>query len=145
MINAIIDETGATVDVEQDGTVYITGSSEGAEKALEKVKAVTHEFEAGEKFEGTVTRIFDFGAMVEIAPKQEGLVHISELAPFRVGRVTDVVDVGDKVPVIIKNIDELGRLNLSIKDVAELKQKEREPGWAPKEEQPRHDSRKPRR
>ena len=125
MINSIIDETGATVDVEQDGTVFITGSAEGSERALAKVKEVTHEFEVGEIFDGTVSRIFDFGAMVEIAPKQEGLVHISELAPFRVERVTDVVDVGDKVKVKIKSIDELGRVNLSIKDVAELKPKAR--------------------
>ncbi len=137
MINSIIDETGATVDVEQDGTVFITGSREGSEKALAKVKEVTHEFEVGETFEGTVSRIFDFGAMVEIAPKQEGLVHISELAPFRVERVTDVVDVGDKVKVKIKSIDELGRVNLSIKDVAELKPKVREAGWSPREDRPR--------
>jgi len=134
MINSIIDETGATVDVEQDGTVFITGSAEGSEKALAKVKEVTHEFEVGETLEGTVSRIFDFGAMVEIAPKQEGLVHISELATFRVERVTDVVDVGDKVPVKIKSIDELGRINLSIKDVGELKPKVREAGWSPKED-----------
>src|SRR3989344_832677 len=134
MINSIIDETGATVDVEQDGTVFITGSAEGSEKALAKVKEVTHEFEVGETLEGTVSRIFDFGAMVEIAPKQEGLVHISELATFRVERVTDVVDVGDKVPVKIKSIDELGRINLSIKDVGELNPKVREAGWSPKED-----------
>src|SRR3990167_7948940 len=137
MINSIIDETGATVDVEQDGTVFITGSAEGSERALAKVKEVTHEFEVGEIFDGTVSRIFDFGAMVEIAQKQEGLVHISELAPFRVERVTDMVDVGDKVKVKIKSIDELGRVNLSIKDVAELKPKVREPGWSPREDRPR--------
>src|SRR3989344_4236330 len=137
MINAIIDETGATVDVEQDGTVFITGSSEGAAKALSRVKEVTHEFEVGEMFEGTVSRIFDFGAMVEIAPKQEGLVHISELAPFRVGRVTDVVDVGDRVPVKVIGIDELGRVNFSIKAVKELKAKERPVGWTPPPDEPR--------
>lgn len=124
MINSIIDETGATVDVEQDGSVFITGTSEGAAKALEKVKEITREYLVGETFEGTVSRIFDFGAMVEIGPKQEGLVHISELAPFRVNRVTDVVDIGDKVPVKIKNIDEMGRLNLTIKELKELKLKE---------------------
>ena len=139
MINAIIDETGATVDVEQDGTVFITGTSEGAQKALERVKEVTHEFEVGETIQGTISRIFDFGAMVEIGPKQEGLVHISELAPFRVGKVTDVVDVGDKVPVKVVGIDELGRLNLSIKAVTELKVKERPEGWTPPEEAPRQD------
>ena len=124
MINSIIAETGAQIDVEQDGTVYITGIREAAERALEKVKEITHEYQMGETFEGTVSRIFDFGAMVEFAPGIEGLVHISELAPFRVNRVEDVVDVGDKVPVKIISIDELGRINLSIKEMASLKPKE---------------------
>lgn len=131
MINSIIEETGATLDVEQDGSVFITGSSEAAKKALEKVKEVTHEYQVGETFEGVVSRIFDFGAMVEFAPKQEGLVHISELAPWRVNRVTDVVDIGDRVPVKIKNIDELGRINLSIKDLTELKPKEKKANSEP--------------
>ncbi len=124
MINAIIDETGAQIDVEQDGTIFVTGSMEGATKALEKIKQITHEYKAGESFEGIVSRIFDFGAMVEIVPGVEGLVHISELAPFRVNRVTDVVTLGDNVPVKIKDIDELGRINLSIKDMTELKLKD---------------------
>ncbi len=85
----------------------------------------------GETFEGRVSRIFDFGAMVEFAPRQEGLVHISELAPFRVGKVTDIVDIGDIVPVKIVAVDEMGRFNLSIKALAELPLKE---GRAPLEE-----------
>ncbi|MDP3785086.1 MAG: polyribonucleotide nucleotidyltransferase [bacterium] len=124
MINSIIDETGAQIDVEQDGTVYITGRREAAERALEKVKEITHEYQMGETFEGTVSRIFDFGAMVEFAPGIEGLVHISELAPFHVNRVEDIVDIGDKVPVKIIGIDELGRINLSIKEMTSLKPKE---------------------
>ncbi len=141
MINAIIEETGADVDVEQDGTVFITGRSPGAEKALEKIKEIAHEYQLGETFEGAVSRIFDFGAMVEFAPGQEGLVHISELAPFHVGRVQDVVDIGDRVPVKIIGIDELGRINLSIKEMTSLKPKEGarplEPGWSQREDRPR--------
>ncbi len=124
IINSIIEETGAELDVEQDGTIFITGERKAAEAALEKVKEITREYEVGETFEGKVSRIFDFGAMVEFAPKQEGLVHISELAPFRVERVEDVVDIGDRVPVKIISIDDLGRINLSIKAMTELKLKE---------------------
>ena len=80
----------------------------------------------GETFTGRVTRIFPFGAMVEIGPKQEGLVHISELAPFRVNQVTDVVSPGDEVPVKVVGVDEQGRVNLSIKAVKELPLKSHE-------------------
>ena len=84
---------------------------------------LTKEFEIGEVFDGKITRLFPFGAMVEIAPKQEGLVHISELAPFRVNQVTDVVSPGDEVKVKVVGIDDQGRVNLSIKAVMELKLK----------------------
>ena len=131
MINSIIEETGAEISVEQDGTIFVTGPMEGAEKAIEKIKEITREYKVGETFEGRVSRVFDFGAMVEFAPRQEGLVHISELAPFRVGKVTDIVDIGDVVPVKIVGIDEMGRFNLSIKALAELPLKE---GRAPLEE-----------
>ena len=124
MINAIIAETGAEISVEQDGTIFVTGPMEGVERAIEKIKEITREYQVGETFEGRVSRVFDFGAMVEFAPRQEGLVHISELAPFRVGKVTDVIDVGDTVPVKIIGIDEMGRFNLSIKELTELKPRE---------------------
>lgn len=116
VINKIIEETGVDIDIEQDGTVFITSTNkEGAMRAQETIKMLTKEFKPGEQFLGKVTRIFEFGAMVEIAPRQEGLVHISELAPWRVNKVTDVVQPGDMIPVIIKNIDEQGRINLSHK------------------------------
>jgi polyribonucleotide nucleotidyltransferase len=119
VINKIIQDTGAEIDIEQDGTIFITGKNEkSANKALEIVKEITHEYQVGEVFEkGIVSRIFEFGAMVEIAPKVEGLVHISELAPFRVNRVTDVVNIGDVIPVKIVGIDEMGRINLSLKAI----------------------------
>lgn len=124
VINEIIAKSGAQIDIEQDGTVFITGATVlAAEMAQELVEEITREYEVGQRFEGVVTRIFNFGAMIEIGPHQEGLVHISELAPFRVEHVTDIVDTGDKVPVEIVGIDEMGRVNLSIKKVATLEPK----------------------
>ncbi|MBI2054674.1 MAG: polyribonucleotide nucleotidyltransferase [Candidatus Sungbacteria bacterium] len=118
MINEIIDTTGAQIDVEDDGTVFVTAQNqEAGQKAVEWIKKITREIMPGELLEGRVSRIFNFGAMVEIGPKQEGLVHISELAPYRVNEVTDIVNVGDVIPVKVKNIDEQGRVNLSLKDV----------------------------
>ncbi|MEK7162241.1 MAG: S1 RNA-binding domain-containing protein, partial [Patescibacteria group bacterium] len=127
MIQAIVAETGAEIDIEQDGTVFITSPNQDSLKAAEeKIIMLTKEFEIGETFTGKVTRIFPFGAMVEVAPKQEGLVHISELAPFRVEQVTDVVSPGDEVKVKVIGIDDQGRVNLSIKAVQELKLKSHE-------------------
>ncbi|MEK7480972.1 MAG: polyribonucleotide nucleotidyltransferase [Patescibacteria group bacterium] len=125
VINEIIAQTGAEVDIEQTGKIYITGpTKKAAEQALARIEEITHEYEVGETFEnGRVTRIFGFGAMVEFAPGQEGLVHISELAPFRVNVVEDVVETGDVVPVKIVGIDEQGRINLSIKALTTLEPK----------------------
>lgn len=129
VINAIIDATGCQIDIEQDGTVLISSPTpESLDAAVQQVKAITKEPEVGETFTGKVTRIFQFGAMVEMGPNQEGLVHISELAPYRVGEVTDIVHVGDTVPVKVISIDDLGRVNLSIKAVATLEQKPRTNG-----------------
>lgn len=118
VINDIITQTGATIDVEDDGTVYVTSDKEdNMKKALSMIKQVTREIKSGELLEGKVTRLLDFGAMVELGPRQDGLVHISELAPWHVNRVTDIVKMGDIIPVRVKNIDEQGRINLSLKDV----------------------------
>lgn len=118
MINSIIDKTGAEIDIEQDGSVYITGKNlKEADEAKKIIEGLTHEYVVDEIASGPVTRLFDFGAMVEIGPMQEGLVHISELAPFRVNKVTDVVNIGDVVKVKIISIDEKGRVNLSIKQL----------------------------
>ncbi|KKT42039.1 polyribonucleotide nucleotidyltransferase [Candidatus Giovannonibacteria bacterium RIFCSPHIGHO2_02_43_13] len=124
MIQSIIAETGTEIDIEQDGTIFITATNPDGMKAAEaKIQMLTKEFVVGETFEGKITRIFPFGAMVEIGPKQEGLVHISELAPFRVNQVTDVVSPGDEVKVKVVGIDDQGRVNLSIKAAMELKLK----------------------
>jgi len=118
VINDIIAQTGAQIDIEDDGTVFITSEKEeGMTRALSLIKQITREIKPGELLEGRVTRLFEFGAMVEIGPRQEGLIHISELAPWRVDKVTDIVNVGDVIPVKVKNIDEQGRVNLSLKDV----------------------------
>jgi len=115
-INEIRDTTGVEgIDIEEDGTVFITGKNGTAEKARVIIEAMTKEYKVGEKFEGEVVRIADFGAFVSIGPNAEGLVHVSEIAPFRVENVTDVLSEGDKVPVVVINVDETGRIKLSIK------------------------------
>ncbi len=116
MINQIIDETGVSIDIEDDGSVFITSTDEtSAEKAVEWINNLTREVKAGELFQGRITRIMNFGAFAEVLPNQEGLIHISELADHRVEKVEDVVHVGDIVPVIVKEIDDQGRINLSHK------------------------------
>ena len=116
-INKITEETGVAIDIEQNGTIFITGQNQtDAQKAKEIIEEITYEPRVGEIHKGMVTRIFEFGAMVEIKPNIEGLVHISEIAPFRVNRVTDVLKPGDMVPVKVVSIDEMGRINLSLKE-----------------------------
>ncbi len=116
IINKIIEETGVQIDIEQDGMVMITAMDPAAgQKAADWIKDLVRVVEVGETFTGKVSRLFDFGAMVEFLPGQEGMVHISELAYRRVGKVTDVVDIGDTVNVKVVGIDEKGRVNLSIK------------------------------
>lgn len=116
IINEIIDQTETTIDIEDDGRVFIFGQdAKKCEQAADIIRGLTKEVKAGEIFDGTVTRLMDFGAFVEVAPKQEGLVHISEMAPYRVNKVSDIVKVGDKVKVKVTEIDNLGRINLSMK------------------------------
>ncbi len=115
-INEIRDTTLVEdITIEDDGTVFITGKNETAQKAKDIIYGMTREYVAGERFEGEVVKMMDFGAFVKIGPNAEGLVHVSEIAPFRVERVETYVKEGDKVPVVVKEKDEKGRLNLSIK------------------------------
>jgi polyribonucleotide nucleotidyltransferase len=116
MINEIIAQTKVEIDIEDDGLVMITAvNPDSMKKAVDWVKQLTREVQVGEVFTGPVTRIMDFGAFVEILPKQEGLVHISELASERVASVTDIAKVGDMMTVKVYEIDSMGRLNLSRK------------------------------
>ena len=120
MINKIIAETGVSIDIEDDGRVFVTSSdASGMEKAVNWVKELTHEVTAGELYDGTVARLEDFGAFVNILPGQDGLVHVSEISYDRVNRPADVLKIGDKVKVKVKEIDNLGRINLSMKALLE--------------------------
>ena len=115
-INAIREETGTEITIEEDGTVFVTGKNGGAEKAVKIIEEMTHEYKVGDTAEGVVVKIMDFGAFVRIGHDTEGLVHISEIAPFRVEKVSDIIKEGDNVPVKIIKLDEKGRINLSIKE-----------------------------
>ncbi len=114
-IKGIMKNTDAQIDIEDDGTVYITGKKGSAEKAKNILEQMTHEYKVGEKFEGKVVRIEAFGAFVNIGYETDGLVHISEIAPFRIENINEYLKLGDVVPVVIKEVDERGRVNLSIK------------------------------
>ena len=95
--------------------VFITSDNkEAGDKALEWVKNLTHEVTAGETFQGRITRIMAFGAFAEILPNQEGLIHISEISEKRIGKVDDVLKIGQMVTVKVKEIDNLGRINLTM-------------------------------
>ncbi len=117
VIQAITAETGAKIDIEDDGTVFIAAVDKNAGiKAKSIVEAIAYDPEPGAVFVGKVTRLMTFGAFVEIAPGKEGLVHISKLAKERVEKVEDVVNVGDEIKVKVLEIDDKGRINLSRKD-----------------------------
>jgi len=118
VINAIIAECGVSIDIEESGKIYITAEKEeAAKKALSWIKNITREIKVGEIFQGKVKRILDFGAIIEILPNQEGLLHISQLANRRIKKVSDVVKVGDVIPVKVISIDQNGRINLSLKQI----------------------------
>ncbi len=119
-INGIRDVSGVDdITIEDDGSVFITGKGGTAQKAKVMIESIVKEYKAGEVYDGEVTRMMDFGAFVRVGPGKdaEGLVHVSEVAPFRINKVSDALKVGDKVRVMIKEIDEKGRINLSIKAV----------------------------
>ena len=129
-INKIIDETGVKIDIEQDGSVYISSTdSEMNDKAKQIIEDLVREVEVGEIYLGTVKRIEKFGAFVELFKGKDGLVHISQLAEERVNKVEDVVSIGDKIMVKVREIDNQGRVNLSRKAVLkEEKAKEKQKG-----------------
>ncbi|OGY30431.1 MAG: polyribonucleotide nucleotidyltransferase [Candidatus Woykebacteria bacterium RIFCSPHIGHO2_12_FULL_45_10] len=115
-INKIIEETGVAIDIEDDGTVMISGVDPAAiENAKKWIEGLTHEPKPGEEYEGTVKKVMEFGAFVEIMPGKEGLVHISKLAPYRVEDIHKEVKVGDRMKVRVSEIDSQGRLNLAKK------------------------------
>ena len=117
VINKIIDETGVKIDINEDGTVFVSSQDhEGVKKALAIIEGLTKEVKAGEVYLGKVTKITTFGAFIEILPNKEGLCHISKLDKARVNKVEDVVSIGDEILVKVTEIDPQGRINLSRKD-----------------------------
>jgi polyribonucleotide nucleotidyltransferase len=116
-IRQIVSETGVTIDVEDDGTVTIASSdADAAARAVAMVKWLTEDAEIGKIYVGTVKKVVDFGAFVEILPGTEGLVHISQLAKERVNKVTDILQEGDEVVVKVLEIDKQGKIRLSRKE-----------------------------
>ena len=120
VINRIIDETGVSIDIEDDGLVMICGTDAlKVKEAVDQVKEIVHVFETGEIIKGKVVRILDFGAFVSLNANQDGMVHVSELAPYRIEKPSDFLNVGDEVTVKIKEIDDQGRINLTMKNLEE--------------------------
>jgi len=120
-IRSITGETGATIDVKSDGKITVGSSNEeAAQKAIRMIEDLTREVKPGDIYTGKVTRLLNFGVMVEILPGKEGLVHISELADHYVSNVEDVVKLGDEITVKVTEIDNMGRINLSRKAVSEV-------------------------
>ena len=114
VIRQITAETGTQINVEDDGTIQIAATDgDAAKKAIAWIEGLTKDVEVGKEYLGKVTRIMNFGAFVEILPGKEGLVHISQLADYRVPRVEDVVSIGDELMVVVTEIDRMGRVNLS--------------------------------
>ena len=115
-INAIIEQTGVKIDIDDTGTVAVCGTDkEMIDKALHIIKSIVTDIEPGQVMTGTVVRIMNFGAFVELAPNKDGMVHISKLSDKRVGKVEDVVNIGDEVTVKVIEVDKMGRINLSMK------------------------------
>ncbi len=122
-IRSIVAQTGVKIDVEDDGRVFVASATqEAAEKALGIINDLVREVEAGEVFHGKVTRLMPFGAFVEILPGKEGLLHVSEISTTHIGKVDDVLSSGDNVLVLVKEIDDMGRTNLSRRRVLERRQ-----------------------
>jgi polyribonucleotide nucleotidyltransferase len=126
VIRGIQEQTGVKIDIDDDGSVYIASTEgEAADQAVEMVKALTEDAELGKIYTGKVVRTTDFGAFVEILPGVDGMVHISQLADYRVPSVEDVVHVGDEIMVMVTDIDSSGKIRLSRQAVLE--------GWTPEE------------
>ena len=114
----LIEDTGVKIDITDDGAVSVCGTDqEMMDKAVEMIRIITTDFEAGQIFKGTVVSIKEFGAFIEFAPGKEGMVHISKIAKERINHVEDVLTLGDKVTVVCLGKDKMGRISFSMKDV----------------------------
>ncbi len=116
VINKIIEETGVKIDISDDGIVSVCGTDAGMiKKAIKIIESIVTEIEAGMILTGTVVRLMNFGAFVQLAPNKDGMIHISKLSDKRVAKVEDVVNIGDEVTVKVIEVDKMGRINLSMK------------------------------
>jgi polyribonucleotide nucleotidyltransferase len=117
VINKLIEEFDVTIDIEDSGLVFITGQNQMlVDSCANRIKGMVKEVEVGEVFQGTVRKIMEFGAFVDLIPGQSGLVHISKFVPNQIKSVKDVVKEGETIPVKVIGIDDLGRINLSAID-----------------------------
>jgi polyribonucleotide nucleotidyltransferase len=140
VIRSIIEETKCSVDIEDDGTVFIgSPNEEMAQKAISIIEGLTKEVELGEKYTGTVSRLTNFGAFVEILPGKDGLVRVEDLADHPISRPEEVVQVGDELEVMVIEVDSMGRVNLShravlegltLEEAIEVSQREQQAGRA---------------
>lgn len=122
VINKIIEETGVKIDISDEGSVNVCGTDEAMiDRAIAIITSIVTDIEAGMVFTGKVVRIMNFGAFVQLAPNKDGMVHISKLSDKRVGKVEDVVNIGDEVTVKVTEVDKMGRINLTMRpsDLAE--------------------------
>ena len=116
VINKIIEETGVKIDISDDGIVSVCGTdAEMIRKAIQIIESIVTDIEPGVIMTGTVVRIMNFGAFVQLAPNKDGMIHISKLSDKRVAKVEDVVNIGDEVTVKVIEVDKMGRINLSMK------------------------------
>ncbi len=128
IIRGIVEETGCKIDIEDDGTVFIASSEEaGMRRAIEIIEGITMEAQVGKIYKGIVRRIVDFGAFVEILPGTDGLLHISQIGPGRVQRVSDVLKEGDEIPVKVLEIDKSGKIRLSRKEAMQEQETAQQP------------------
>jgi polyribonucleotide nucleotidyltransferase len=122
-IRSIVDETGADIDIEDDGSVRIYAEDAAAkDAAVARIEEITAEAEVGRIYNGKVARIVDFGAFINILPGKDGLLHISQIADERVEKVTDYLSEGQDVDVVVLDVDQRGRIKLSMKEVANYAQ-----------------------
>ncbi|WP_423823808.1 polyribonucleotide nucleotidyltransferase [Salinisphaera sp. SPP-AMP-43] len=124
-IRSITEETGASIDIEDDGTIHVAAVDKtAADMAIKRIEDITRDIEAGQVYEGKVVRIVDFGAFVNLVPGRDGLVHISQIAPHRVENVSDELSEGQMVKVKVLEVDRQGRIRLSMKELAEQESEE---------------------
>jgi polyribonucleotide nucleotidyltransferase len=148
VIKGLVEETGAEIDVNDDGTIYVAARDARGATAVDRIKAIVRDVEPGEKYTGRVVSIQPFGAFIELIPGKDGLLHISKMAKGRLARVEDVLNIGDEIEVVVQDIDERGKVSLDAVNKFEVPEGSEAPPRGPRPEGGRDDrggDRKPRR